>query len=268
MSKEIYVVNCYTCQHNGQETCKGCNTLLNGDVEPYENWELREDLSQKDQRIAELEQDLEFTTKTANELIEIKHKLEQKLAELKEKDNYHLRYELAGADEIIANLRQQLAEKQNTIDEINKEFVQAVYDWKTLCAEKDKEIEKLKQRYTILENENGKLTTELIMDKYKKAQKEVSFGKQLAIQELEKVKILIQNAISFEKPNFVEVYDVINKQIKELSNNTFKCEICGEITPKNCEGGEPNVCADCVPVETHDLRLHIEPQSHENDFFD
>ena len=59
MSKEIYVVDCYTCQHNGQETCKGCNTLLNGDVEPYENWELREDLSQKDQRIAELEQELE-----------------------------------------------------------------------------------------------------------------------------------------------------------------------------------------------------------------
>ena len=87
MSKEIYVVNCYTCQHNGQETCKGCNTLLNGDVEPYENWELREDLSQKDQLIAELEQDLEFTTKTANELIEIKHKLEQELAELKEMSN-------------------------------------------------------------------------------------------------------------------------------------------------------------------------------------
>lgn len=69
--------------------------------------------------------------------------------QLKEKDNYHLRYKLAGADETIANLRQQLAEKQNTIDEINKEFVQAVHDWKALCAEKDKEIEKLKQQYTI-----------------------------------------------------------------------------------------------------------------------
>lgn len=46
---------------------------------------LKELLKQKDQRIAELEQDLEFTTKTANELIEIKHKLEQELAELKEK---------------------------------------------------------------------------------------------------------------------------------------------------------------------------------------
>ena len=46
---------------------------------------LKELLKQKDQRIAELEKDLEFTTKTANELIEIKHKLEQELAELKEK---------------------------------------------------------------------------------------------------------------------------------------------------------------------------------------
>ena len=44
-------------------------------------------IKDKDKRIAELEQDLEFTTKTANELIEIKHKLEQELAELKEMSN-------------------------------------------------------------------------------------------------------------------------------------------------------------------------------------
>ena len=101
----------------------------------------------------------------------------------KENDNYHLRYELAGADETIANLRQQLAEK-------------------------DKEIEKLKQQYTILENENGKLAKELIVKNYKRAQKEVSFGIQLAIQELEKVK------------NFVDgrtyCADYINKRLQEL----------------------------------------------------
>lgn len=34
-------------------------------------------IEKQQKRIAELEQDLEFTTKTANELIEIKHKLEQ-----------------------------------------------------------------------------------------------------------------------------------------------------------------------------------------------
>ena len=55
-------------------------------IERYPTYiEALEMLEQKDQRIAELEQDLKFTTKTANELIEIKHKLEQELAELKEK---------------------------------------------------------------------------------------------------------------------------------------------------------------------------------------
>ena len=96
--------------------------------------------------------------------------------------------------------------------------------------EKDKEIEKLKQQYTILENENGKLTTELIMDKYKKAQKEVSFGKQLAIQELEKVKNYCDKQFNlWENNNFNETYDntdvshayfeiafIIKEKIKEL----------------------------------------------------
>ena len=115
----------------------------------------------------------------------------------------------------IDQLKQQLAEKQNTIDEINKEFVQAVHDWKALCAEKDKEIEKLKQQYTILENENGKLTTELIMGKYKKAQKEVSFGMQLAIQELEKVKEWLEpKYFDYEQINYLT--RIIDNQIKEL----------------------------------------------------
>ena len=162
---------------------------------------------------------------------QLKQQLDEKdkeIAHLKEKDNYHLRYELAGADETITNLKQQLAEKQNTINEINKEFVQAVHDWKALCAEKDKEIEKLKQQYTILENENGKLTTELIMDKYKKAQKEVSFGKQLAIQELEKLRndiweldigdYYFQNGGILEniKIKRADVLKLIDQQIKEL----------------------------------------------------
>lgn len=98
-------------------------------------------------------------------------------------------------------LKQQLAEKQNTIDEINKEFVQAVHDWKTLCAEKDKEIE------------------EKMMSFEKRCQeyyKSDEFKRDFAIQELEKVKTLIQNVINFEKPDFVGVYDAINKQIIEL----------------------------------------------------
>lgn len=49
-------------------------------------------------------------------------------------------------------LKQQLAEKQNTIDKINKEFVQAVHDWKALCAKKDEEIERLKERLSVFDD--------------------------------------------------------------------------------------------------------------------
>ena len=59
MNKKDYEVCCYTCQHNGQETCQGCITFLNGENEPYGNWRLREDLEAKDQRITELEEQLE-----------------------------------------------------------------------------------------------------------------------------------------------------------------------------------------------------------------
>ena len=99
---------------------------------------------------------------------------------------------------------------------------QQIDQLKQQLAEKDKEIEKLKQQYTILENENGKLTTELIMDKYKKAQKEVSFGKQLAIKELEKVKALLFSKamqITGTSVDCVRLYVIdktIDQQIKEL----------------------------------------------------
>lgn len=38
---------------------------------------------------------------------------------------------------------------------------------------------------------------------------------------------------------------------------TFKCEICGCITPIECEGGYQNVCADCFPVEVEDTKIKI-----------
>ena len=168
-------------------------------------------IKEKDQRIAELKQEL---------------------AELKEKDNYHLRYELAGADETITNLKKQLAEKdirieelegqfayececnmqlvdlqkqleekQKTIDEINKEFVQAVHDWKTLCAEKDKEISKLQASCQQVKT-------------------------QLAIQELEKVKMQLKDKTKMmsneehcyqqKVVSWLDICNQINNQIKEL----------------------------------------------------
>ena len=63
MSKQNYAVCCYTCEHNGQETCKGCNTILNGKNEPYENWQLREDLCKQDKQIADLQHRLDIAEK-------------------------------------------------------------------------------------------------------------------------------------------------------------------------------------------------------------
>ena len=66
-------------------------------------------------------------------------------------------------------------------------------------AEKDKEIEHLKINYFNLVRN---------IDKFA--------DKQLAIQELEKVKILLQNAVNYEGYTFVGIYDAVNNQIKEL----------------------------------------------------
>lgn len=78
---------------------------------------LKELLKQKDQRIAELEQDLEFTTKTANELIEIKHKLEQELA-IKDKminliwiDLFHLNNDNNDWTKSVAQYQKEAIEK-------------------------------------------------------------------------------------------------------------------------------------------------------------
>jgi hypothetical protein len=47
----------------------------------------------------------------------------------------------------------------------------------------------------------------------------------------------------FETPKF------INKGIDLIvlynSDEGFICEVCGDFTPFDCEGGEPNVCEAC-----------------------
>ena len=178
-------------------------------------------IKEKDQRIAELKQEL---------------------AELKEKDNYHLRYELAGADETITNLKQQLAEKdirieelegqfayececnkqlvelqkqlaekQNTIDEINKEFVQAVHDWKALCAEKDKEIEDWKQK------------TQTFLNRVSEQNYEIANNNptQFAIQELAEVERLLYESHYKEIDNryyaeYEDIKNLIDSRIQAL----------------------------------------------------
>ena len=33
----------------------------------------------------------------------------------------------------------------------------------------------------------------------------------------------------------------------------FKCEICGCEVPNECEGAEPNTCAECMPLDTEKM---------------
>ena len=224
-----------------------------------------------------------LATVRLNELNDKVKELKQELAELKEKDNYHLRYELAGADETITNLKKQLAEKdirieelegqfayececnkqlvelqkqleekQNTIDEINKEFVQAVHDWKALCAEKDKEISRLKERLSVFDNfkdnygytnyddseiledlqsrafqaeDDTQVVNELlqffnIFDENELVDKVKEPQTQLAIQELEKVKDTLKHFCNIHN----DEYYGVKSQVKGIEQ-----DVCDQI---------------------------------------
>ena len=161
-------------------------------------------------------------------------------------EQYPFKRKLYDMQDEIQQLKQQLAEKQNTIVEINNEFVQAAHDWKVLCAEKDKDIEKLKQQLeeSFTEEdvegliEDREKTIKFLQKELAEKDKEIEECKrnelyeenmkilavknqtQLAIQELEKVKDFIKNAngiigLDWRIDRF-KVIDKLDQQIKEL----------------------------------------------------
>lgn len=153
------------------------------------------------------------------------NQLKQQLAE-KDKETHSLivDYEkrISQEQELMSNMEHRLAEKQKTIDEINKEFVQAIHDWKTLCAEKDKEIERLKNLFE-LNNEvvinQGKEMFDLRVQVLQQKQNQT----QLAIQELEKTLNFIENVFdkalkncSLNNGYYDQILDFIDQQINEL----------------------------------------------------
>ena len=163
------------------------------------------------------------------------NQLKQQLAKKdKEINSLIVDYEkrISQEQELMSNMEHLLTEKQNTIDEINKEFLQAVHDWKALCAEKDKEIERLKNLFE-LNNEvvinQGKEIFDLRVQVLQQNQNQT----QLAIQELEKVKARIEKRNNgTQNANYsiqykdgysgccADIEDQINNQIKELKGNT------------------------------------------------
>lgn len=139
----------------------------------------------------------------------------------------------------IQQLKQQLVEKQNKIDEMSKEFVQAVhavYDWRVLCAEKDKEIETMKKDSdknidylvefaSLIENEKDCNRMLKALDRVKSGNKYIidkanQSKTEFAIQELEKLKEEFNGFFSI--PIQQEMFNkYIDKQIKELKDKAY-----------------------------------------------
>ena len=119
-------------------------------------------------------------------------------------------------DKSIVNKIKRLEKSIELNNKVKKDLKKQLDQLKQQLAEKEKENEELKQQNIALENENSKLATELIVDKYQKAQKRVSFGIQLAINELEKVKDYICDCTYIKEPDYTNVRRKIDNQIKLL----------------------------------------------------
>lgn len=207
---------------------------------------------------------------------------DKEIAHLKEKDNYHLRYELAGADETITNLKQQLEEKDKLLkcyQEEEKliadilgdkdltligsrvhlknlivELKNKIKDKDIVIEEKDKEISRLKERLSVIDNfkdnygytnyddreiledlqsrafqaeDDTQVVDELlqffnIFDENELVDKVKEPQTQLAIQQLEKVKELVKDKSAWSSPFGLlkiqesDVEQIIDQQIKEL----------------------------------------------------
>lgn len=46
--------------------------------------------------------------------------------------------------------------------------------------------------------------------------------------------------------------DIDWRCVKNYKKTHFLCEICGCLTPYECEGSEPNTCAMCMPLANND----------------
>ena len=157
-----------------------------------------------------------------NDIQQLKQQLEEKDIRIEELEG-QFAYECECNMQLV-DLQKQLEEKQNTIDEINKEFVQAVHDWKTLCAEKDKEIERLNTIIGLSQlqvSEKDRLNTSVNINSLQYNQT------QLAITELEKAKDLIKHFCDIHSDEYYgvkaqvkgieqDVCESIDYQIREL----------------------------------------------------
>ena len=232
---------------------------------------IEEKLKEKYQQIDQLKQQLaekDFIIKNLNHSLSVapnanagqRARIDELTKIVKEKDkeiNYLIAdYEkrISQEQELMSNMEHRLVEKQNKIEEISKEFVQVVhkvYDWRVLCAEKDKEIETMKKDSdknidylvefaSLIENEKDCNRMLKALDRVKSGNKYIidkanQSKTEFAIQELEKVKeemdlngnsyCEIRQGTSPHNPtdyawfNYVKFRNYLNQQIKELKGD-------------------------------------------------
>ena len=209
---------------NGMKFCAKCyHQIFGKDNQQTEITQLKQQLAEKDCRIEELEGQFAYECECNKQLVD---------------------------------LQKQLEEKQKTIDEINKEFVQAVHDWKTLCAEKDKEIETMKKDSdknidylvefaSLIENEKDCNRMLKALDRVKSGNKYIidktnQSKTEFAIEKLQRVKEICDKKFDWwEKSEFEgDIYDKldVSNAYLDVSANVEEIikELKGEKDEKDC----------------------------------
>lgn len=161
---------------------------------------LKQQLAEKDKAIENWQTMYQSVMQSCHNGIEEDKRLREQLAEWERDSNATLN-EYRAIKYENKQLKQQLAEKEKEIEEINKEFVQAVKDWKLLVEQKNKDIAELEEQDEIYHN-------------------------QLAIEQLEKVKELLYPELRFDYSLYLRVMHELDNQIEEL---THQHENKGEI---------------------------------------
>ena len=110
----------------------------NKQVVKFDSYEVIRTLNQQADKIDDLEA----------KLAESEHRNEQLVDALN--GEVFINYKLPMEN---AQIKQQLAEKEQDIEEINKEFVQAVKDWKSLVEKKNKDIVELEEHDNLYHNQ-------------------------------------------------------------------------------------------------------------------
>ena len=107
---------------NGMKFCAKCyHQIFGKDNQQTEITQLKQQLAETEQKFLEFQEDSIRNEQTyVRELAEKDKEIKSLIVDYEKR--------ISQEQELMSNMEHRLTEKQNTIDEINKEFVQAVHD--------------------------------------------------------------------------------------------------------------------------------------------